>query len=104
MNDAPTINTDASLGSDVQSNGFQTLKERLEEIAAAVESDDISLDQVLDLYEEAVALGLQATDLLDVDITEQEETQAHILGESVQENVQESDQEQSFVTDETQDE
>lgn len=53
-------------------NEFQRVKVRLEEIANAVDGDELTLDQALDLYEEAVALGLQATDLLDVDITVQE--------------------------------
>lgn len=60
---------------------FQQLKSRLEEIAAAVDGDDISLDEALDLYEEAVGLGLQAINILDVDITAQEEEQARMLEE-----------------------
>lgn len=60
---------------------FQQLKSRLEQIAAAVDGDDVSLDEALDLYEEAVGLGLQAINLLDVDITAQEEQQARMLEE-----------------------
>lgn len=63
----------ASLSSDpVELSQFERVKTRLEEIANVVDSDELTLDQALDLYEEAVALGLQATDLLDVDITVQE--------------------------------
>lgn len=60
---------------------FHQLKSRLEQIAAAVDGDDVSLDEALDLYEEAVGLGLQAINLLDVDITAQEEQQARMLEE-----------------------
>jgi len=53
--------------------GFDAVKARLEEIADAVSSDDISLDQALDLFEEAVALGMQASDLLEEGVFPSEE-------------------------------
>ncbi len=53
--------------------GFDAVKARLEEIADAVSGDDISLDQALDLFEEAVALGMQASDLLEEGVFPSEE-------------------------------
>lgn len=59
--DATAIDADAEeAGSE-----FAALRARLEEIAAAVSADDISLDDALDLYEEAAKLGAQATDALE---------------------------------------
>ena len=51
-----------------QPNEFESVKARLEEIARAVEDENVSLDEALDLYEEAVKLGLQASDLLEVGV------------------------------------
>lgn len=48
-----------------KSHDFSAAKARLEEIADAVGSDDLSLDDALDLFEEAVALGLQVGNLVD---------------------------------------
>lgn len=58
-----------------QTTEFGTIKARLEEIAKAVENEELPLDDILDLYEEAVKLGLKASDLLEVGITA-EETEA----------------------------
>jgi exodeoxyribonuclease VII small subunit len=44
---------------------FEDVKARLDEIVEAVSSDDISLDDALKLYEEAVELGLVASSLLE---------------------------------------
>lgn len=44
---------------------FEDLKVRLDEIVEAVSDDDLPLDEALDLYEEAVSLGLRASDLLE---------------------------------------
>lgn len=44
---------------------FEDLKVRLDEIVEAVSDDDLPLDEALELYEEAVALGLRASDLLE---------------------------------------
>ena len=44
---------------------FESVKNRLAEIADAVDDENLSLDDALDLYEEAVALGLKASDLLE---------------------------------------
>lgn len=47
------------------SESFEDVKARLDEIVEAVSSDDISLDDALKLYEEAVELGLVASSLLE---------------------------------------
>ena len=46
-------------------NRFESTKRRLEEIADTVSNKDMPLDEVLDLFEEAVSLGLKASDLLE---------------------------------------
>ncbi len=51
-----------------QANEFEGVKTRLEEIAREVDDENLSLDEALDLYEEAVKLGLQASDLLEAGI------------------------------------
>ena len=45
---------------------FGQAKQRLQEIAEAVDDDEMPLDKVLDLFEEAVSLGMQISDLLEV--------------------------------------
>lgn len=47
---------------------FESVKTRLDEIVEAVGSDDMPLDDALALYEEAVTLGLRASDLLEENI------------------------------------
>ena len=47
---------------------YEDLKVRLDEIVEAVSDDDLPLDDALELYEEAVSLGLRASDLLEQDI------------------------------------
>ncbi len=44
---------------------FAAIRDRLDEIAAQVRSDDMPLDAALDLYDEAVKLGMKATELLE---------------------------------------
>lgn len=44
---------------------FESVKDRLDEIVDAVNDESISLDDALDLYEEAVRLGMQASTLLE---------------------------------------
>ncbi len=44
---------------------FSQIRDRLEEIASQVRGDDLSLDAALDLYDEAVKLGMKATELLE---------------------------------------
>ncbi|MCL1798574.1 MAG: exodeoxyribonuclease VII small subunit [Eggerthellaceae bacterium] len=52
------------------SASYESVKERLDEIVEAVSDEGISLDDALDLYEEAVKLGLQVSNLLEEDIAE----------------------------------
>lgn len=54
-------------------NEFESVKSRLEEIASAVDDEDLPLDDALDLFEEAVKLGLQASSLLEVGIVVEDE-------------------------------
>lgn len=56
-----------------QRSEFSDVKERLEEIARLVADDNMPLDDALDLYEEAVKLGLKASDLLETGIVVEEE-------------------------------
>lgn len=60
---------DASVEAEEAGSEFSALRARLEEIASAVTADDISLDDALDLYEEAAKLGAQATDALEGETT-----------------------------------
>lgn len=46
-------------------SGFAAIRDRLDEIAAQVRNDDMPLDAALDLYDEAVKLGMKATELLE---------------------------------------
>lgn len=52
-------------------DSFEAVKSRLDEIVDAVNDDDLPLDDALALYEEAVALGLRASDLLEENIEAQ---------------------------------
>ena len=45
--------------------GFEAVQARLAEIVQAVSDEGIPLDEALDLYEEAVSLGMRASDLLE---------------------------------------
>lgn len=44
---------------------FASIRERLDEIAKEVRREDVALDAALDLYDEAVKLGMKATELLE---------------------------------------
>lgn len=44
---------------------FTQIRDRLDEIATQVRGDDTPLDAALDLYDEAVKLGMKATELLE---------------------------------------
>lgn len=58
-----------------QPSGFGQVHERLTQIVDEVSAEDISLDDALKLYEEAVKLGLSACDLSEQDI------EAHLAAE-----------------------
>lgn len=47
---------------------FEQVNDRLKEIVSQVEDEDMPLDDALDLFEEAVKLGMQASSLLEEDI------------------------------------
>ncbi|MBQ3302239.1 MAG: exodeoxyribonuclease VII small subunit [Eggerthellaceae bacterium] len=51
---------------------FEAVKARLDDIVSAVDDDALSLDGALDLYEEAVSLGMRASDLLEEGISSDE--------------------------------
>ena len=58
-------------------DSFEAVKTRLDEIKVdAVSDDELALDDALALYEEAVGLGLRASDLLEDNI----ETQQSVEG------------------------
>lgn len=51
--------------SEANTESFEEVKRRLDEIVDAVADDDLPLDDALKLYEEAVQLGLRASSLLE---------------------------------------
>ena len=53
---------------DEMGRNFEDVQTRLSQIVDEVSSEDISLDDALKLYEEAVKLGLSACDLSEQDI------------------------------------
>lgn len=53
-------------------DSFEAVKGRLDEIVDAVGDDNLPLDDALALYEEAVSLGLRASDLLEENISARE--------------------------------
>lgn len=55
-----------------QPASFEEAKARLEQIADAVGNEDMPLDEALDLFEEAVALGLAVSDLVEEGIVVEE--------------------------------
>lgn len=59
------VESDALGQAEIQSGEFGEVKARLDEIVEAVSSEDISLDDALELYEEAVRLGMRASSLLE---------------------------------------
>lgn len=61
--DAPGMQGDQR---DGRLDEFSEISERLDRIASQVKGKDVSLEQSLDLLEEAVALGTRAVDLVDV--------------------------------------
>ena len=52
---------------------FSGIRNRLEEIATQVRGDELSLDNALDLYDEAVKLSMKATELLEnIDVNDKD--------------------------------
>ena len=56
--------------SEANTESFEEVKKRLDEIVDAVADDDLPLDDALKLYEEAVQLGLRASLLLEENLQE----------------------------------
>lgn len=54
---------------------FEDIKTRLDEIVSLVSDDSLPLDEALDLYEEAVGIGLQASRIMEEGIAEKEAEQ-----------------------------
>ena len=48
-----------------------SVNDRLHEIANKVDDEKLSLDETLDLYEEAVALGMEATKTVEENVAKQ---------------------------------
>ena len=67
---------------------FEAIKMRLEEIVEAVSDESIPLDDALDLYEEAVELGMRVSDVLEDGI---EVDEAALAGEDAGEQTQDSE-------------
>lgn len=55
--------------SNEEQKSFEEVKTRLDEIVEMVSDDDILLDNVLDLYEEAIKLGMQVSARLEDNIS-----------------------------------
>lgn len=55
---------------------FEGVKNRLNEIADAVQSPDITMDEALALYEEAVKLGMHACEVSEEDLHGEERDDA----------------------------
>lgn len=66
---------------------FGQISDRLDDIVAAVRDKDISLERSLDLFDEAIALGSKAVDMVDAtDFSPEEEAR---LAEAASESVAE---------------
>lgn len=57
------------MDSAAEMHDFEAVKARLEEIANAVGDENMPLDEALDLFEEAVSLGLKVGDLVEEGIS-----------------------------------
>lgn len=62
--------------SATQSITYSHVNDRLKEIVELVGNDDLPLDDALELFEEAVKLGMQASDMLEQDIVERDAAEA----------------------------
>ena len=65
-----------------QPHDFETAKARLKEIADAVSDESLPLDDALDLFEEAVALGLKVTDFVEEGIVVTDEKAVALIAAS----------------------
>ena len=53
---------------DVQATSFEEVNDRLKQIVEAVSDEELPLDEALDLFDEAVALGMKASEMMEDDI------------------------------------
>lgn len=68
-----------------QNGSFADIQQRLDQILDEVANDQVSLDDALALCEEAVALGLSASAMLEDDVTQEErDSQAASCSETEQ--------------------
>lgn len=58
------------MAQEAQYETYAQVKARLDEIVEAVKDENLPLDDALDLYEEAVTLGLRVSDMLEDDVEE----------------------------------
>jgi len=59
---------------EFETSSFGQINDRLKEIIDQVSDETIPLDNALDLFEEAVKLGVQASSLLEEDIVSRDAT------------------------------
>ena len=52
----------------IDAHDLKAVKSRLDEIVNAVSDDSISLDDALSYYEEAVKLGMKASEIMEADL------------------------------------
>lgn len=75
---------------------FSQITDRLDSIVAAVRDKDISLERSLDLFDEAIALGSKAVDLVDAtDFSPEEEAQLAAGAEAAPERQEDAVSEES---------
>lgn len=56
------------MSEQVDIEDMTAVKARLDEIVEAVDDDDLALDDALAYYEEAVKLGMKASEMIEADI------------------------------------
>lgn len=57
------------MGTTEDKPDMEAVNDRLKQIIAAVSDEALPLDKALDLYEEAVSLGMRASELVEKDIS-----------------------------------
>lgn len=62
---------------------FEELKMRLDEIVSLVSDDSLPLDEALDLYEEAVGIGLSASRIMEEGIASVDSSNQNAVSEGV---------------------
>ena len=73
---------------------FAQIGDRLDDIVAAVRDKDISLERSLDLFDEAIALGSKAVDMVDAtDFSPEEQAQLAAEPEEAPEQAQPASEE-----------